>query len=222
MTLLTKFMSAIRDGILLYLLILLVFFPTKLNEILVDAGLEEGSVAGFKWKKKVTSYDIALKDLRASYNDLLEEHNNLVAAVNSNDTAAINDYISESETLNQSAVLASAKASETIESNADIVKKAEVATNETVLWGVVFGGDRSLEAAIPEVTTNAKAHNIPNARVYLRNNSYRSVSSTAIRAEAEAILQNAQQLRSDSYIVNMKNWCPEYLLQDGYFECVPR
>jgi hypothetical protein len=44
-----------RDGSLLILAVLLVVFPRKFNRILVDAGFEEGSVVGFRWKSKLVA-----------------------------------------------------------------------------------------------------------------------------------------------------------------------
>jgi hypothetical protein len=55
------FVALLRDAALLGLAGLLLLFPTKLNDVLVSAGFEEGSIVGFKWKANLLLADEALK-----------------------------------------------------------------------------------------------------------------------------------------------------------------
>ena len=92
---------------------------------------------------------------------------------------------------------------------------------EGATWGVVFGGDATLDAARYEVDVAARKHGIPNAAIYLRNGSYRSVAvGSADRSAAQDILRLARQRRAGAYIVNLKTWCPQTAARDGYTECV--
>jgi hypothetical protein len=75
-------------------------------------------------------------------------------------------------------------------------------------WGVVFGGDTALDAARHEIEVTAPKLEIPNASIYLREGSYRSVSVVEDRSQAEQVLSKAKTRRADSYIVNMSTWCP--------------
>ena len=52
--------SLLRDGSLFLLALLLLFFPARLNSVLVSAGFEEGSIVGFKWGKPITSFKNSL------------------------------------------------------------------------------------------------------------------------------------------------------------------
>ena len=51
-------------------------------------------------------------------------------------------------------------------------------------WGLVFGGDATLEAAKQEVTATAKKMEITDATVFRRAGSFRSVKTFVNRAEA--------------------------------------
>ena len=46
------FISIFRDGLLLILFLLLIFFPSALNDMLSKAGFTQGSVMGFTWEDK--------------------------------------------------------------------------------------------------------------------------------------------------------------------------
>ena len=50
---LKSFFSALRDGLLTLMLLLLLLLPQWVNARLVKAGFVEGDIAGFKWKKEV-------------------------------------------------------------------------------------------------------------------------------------------------------------------------
>jgi len=92
-----------------------------------------------------------------------------------------------------------------------------VAVNDT--WGVVFGGDTTLDAANFEVTKTAARMGINKGEVFRRAGSYRSVKVFTSRSEAEDALGKAQIVRPSSYIVNMSTWCPTSEQKVGYFEC---
>lgn len=86
-------------------------------------------------------------------------------------------------------------------------------------WGVVFGGDRTLEDAKHETTVTAKAMGIGEGVVFRRQGSFRSVKVFVNRAEAEDALGKAKAQRASSYIVNMGKWCPSSVDRGGYYEC---
>ncbi len=86
-------------------------------------------------------------------------------------------------------------------------------------WGVVFGGDTTLEAARHEVTKTAERMGIGEAQIFRRAGSFRSVKVYVSRSEAEDALGKARAVRDTSYVVNMSNWCPNSEEKLGYFEC---
>jgi hypothetical protein len=87
-------------------------------------------------------------------------------------------------------------------------------------WGVVFGGDSTLEAANHEVTKTAEKMGIGRGDVFRRAGSFRSVKVYVSRSAAEDALGKARIIRSDSYLVNMLAWCPSSQQRQGYFECI--
>lgn len=88
-------------------------------------------------------------------------------------------------------------------------------------WGVVFGADRTLSSAQPEVSANAEKWGLVNPRIYLRRGVYRSVSVVKDRAEAEDVLAKAQANAAgrSPYIVNLDNWCPRPRPRADFIEC---
>ncbi len=86
-------------------------------------------------------------------------------------------------------------------------------------WGVVFGGDTSLEAARDEVTNTAARMGIGPGEIFRRAGSFRSVKVYVSRVEAEDGLGKARSVRPSSYVVNMATWCPTSTQRKGYFEC---
>jgi hypothetical protein len=73
--------SLLRDGAIFVLALLLVVFPLQFNSILVNAGFEEGSLVGFKWKSKLVESDKALKDAQTTISDLQAKNDELVKAL---------------------------------------------------------------------------------------------------------------------------------------------
>ena len=72
----------IRDLAIIVFAVLLLLFPIKFNTILVEAGFEEGSIVGFKWKSKLVETNEALEQANVSIAELKAENQELVAAFN--------------------------------------------------------------------------------------------------------------------------------------------
>jgi len=220
--------ALVRDTALLALGILLLVFPTKFNDVLVNAGFEEGSVVGFKWKAKLVESDQALKEAQANITDLAAQNEKLTKAltdVQAKSTDSIEKQrLTELEEENKKLKVASAKVEAnvqaTIAGNAALVEKAQTSSTTIVKWGVVYGGDTKLTSAQYEIGAIAKKFELTNTAIFFRQGSYRSVAIASNRSEAEQLLFKAKNRRSDSYIVNFGKWCPSTSQKDGYVECI--
>ena len=218
--------ALLRDLLLLVIGVLLVIWPAQFNSVLVRAGFEEGSVVGFKWRAKLEESDQALKDATAAITDLKQQNEKLTKAladaqagiVDPAAKARLAELQQESQKLKESTDRVGAAARATIASNAPLVERAQQAMGDTH-WAVVYGGDTKLEDAKYEVTTIAKKLELPNASIYLRQGSYRSVAPAGSREEAEQVLSRAKTRRKDAYIVNLNKWCPNASRKGDYFEC---
>lgn len=124
--------ALLRDGALFLLALLLIAFPTQFNTILVNAGFEEGSIVGFKWKSKLIESDSALKEAQGTIADLQAKNDELVAALadaNSKLTdpalgQRINRLEDENRRLKDSAQQVQSTVAQAIESNVPLVEKA--------------------------------------------------------------------------------------------------
>jgi hypothetical protein len=92
-------------------------------------------------------------------------------------------------------------------------------TDPSGTWGVVFGGDPTIDSANVEVTKTAERMGIGQGQVFRRAGSFRSVKVFVSRSEAEDALGKARAVRPSSYVVNMSTWCPTSEQKPGYFEC---
>ncbi|MCG8343847.1 MAG: hypothetical protein MI685_01650 [Chlorobiales bacterium] len=219
--------AMLRDGTLLLFALLLIGCPQQINKILEEAGFEEGSFAGMKWKSKLAQSDEALLEAQATITDLKEQNTRLsktLAGVRSQVTSTKDKQnIAELSKLNNRIAETSAKVqavvTSTTSANAPLIQKAQVSSGKVITWGVVFGSDRNYQEAKYEVQTVAPQLGLTNAAIYYRNNSYRSVATTTDRLQAEQLLKKAKERRKDSYIVNMASWCKSVKERNGYFEC---
>lgn len=217
--------SLLRDASLFVLAVLLIIFPTRLNSILVSAGFEEGSVVGFKWKKSLVVSDAALKEAQATITALQQKNDQITKALVETQTklndpalkANILKLEEENKRLNASTQAVQASVSNTIDSNATLVDRALSTTD--VRWGVVFGGDPRLKDAEYETKVIAPQLGIPNASIFFRQNSFRSVSRVKNQELAKEVLRKAQQRRQDAYIVDMNKWCLAPATKQDYTEC---
>lgn len=220
--------AVVRDTALLALGILLLIFPARFNDLLVNPGFEEGSVVGFKWKAKLVESDQALKDAQANITDLAVQNEKLTKAL-SDVRAKSSDFLfkqhlTELEDENKKLKVASARVEANVQStiagNAALVEKAQTSSLIVVKWGVVYGGDTDLISAQYEIGTIAKKFDLTNTTVFFRQGLFRSVAIASNRSEAEQLLFKAKNRRSDSYIVNLGKWCPNISQREGYVECV--
>lgn len=222
------FVALLRDLALFVLAVLLLVFPSAFNTVLTNAGFEEGSLVGFKWKSKLIQSDTALKDAQATITDLkaqLDKTSQALADTQAKlNDPSLKDQIAKLEVENKQADIASSKVAAsvatTIASNAAFVEKAQNATSTNATWGIVFSGDSTPNSAKYEVEVVAPKLGIPNASVYFRQGSYRGVAVVESRSQAEQVLYKAKERRADAYIVNMSNWCPSTIEKSGYRECI--
>lgn len=99
------------------------------------------------------------------------------------------------------------------------VQPSPAAPDPAGTWGVVFGGDTTLEYARQEITKTAERMGIGQGEVFRRAGSFRSVKVFVSRSQAEDALGKARVVRPSSYLVNMSTWCPTSEQKQGYFEC---
>ena len=221
------FFALFRDIGFAALAVLLILFPVTFNDRLTKAGFEEGSFAGLKWKVKLVESDAGLKEARIQLNDLVTQlttANNLLkrASLEIRDPKLgtdISNFTSTTQSVNTAAEKVEANVSTIISTNAPLVERVQASGNGQ--WGVIYGGDTSLEMAKYEVESIARKYGIPNASIFQdRNGSYRSVSLVDSPADANQVLQKAKQRRRDAYVVRMATWCPNQIQKDGYQTCV--
>jgi len=219
--------AMMRDFILLLLAVLLLAWPQAINSILVEAGFEEGSFAGLKWKAKFSESDAALLTAQATIDDLREQNEKLNNALSDVKNLITNpkkkEEIASLEQLNirisENSQKVQAAVNTTTSANAQLVQQVQTSAGNVITWGVVFGGDRSLKDANYEIQTIAPKLGLTNAAIYYRQNSYRSVATSTDRLHAEQLLRKAKERQRDAYIVNMASWCPNVIEKEGHFIC---
>ena len=218
--------ALLRDFSLFLLAALLLMFPARLNDILMRAGFEEGSVVGFKWKSGLVESDEALKTAKATIDDLqrqLKQANEALAAAKAAVPAGeLQQRIQKVEDAGRQALTASANAVEatrsTISANAALVDRALQTMSVPGGWAVVFGSDTTLAGARDEIARAGKL-GIGSTGIYARNNYFASLAVVPSREQAQEYLQIARGFRPDAYLTRFSSWCRTPQQQDGYTSC---
>lgn len=74
-------LALLRDSSLFAVALLLLVFPATFNSILTDAGFEEGSFAGLKWKRQFYDTDKELRTAQDTLESLQTQNANLLKAL---------------------------------------------------------------------------------------------------------------------------------------------
>ncbi|PZD70185.1 hypothetical protein C1752_17114 [Acaryochloris thomasi RCC1774] len=132
--------SLLRDASLFSLFILLLIAPTILNERLIKAGFEEGTVAGFKWKKQLSKTDNDLVQAAQqidALNKRVNESNKIIAALEQSESgsqtvnaADAQKQIKKNEVSSTTADTVNSRIQTTLENNTPILNP-EIDTSKT-------------------------------------------------------------------------------------------
>ncbi|NVJ51698.1 MAG: hypothetical protein HWE13_12520 [Gammaproteobacteria bacterium] len=125
-----------RDAAIIILTVLLLAFPIKFNSILVEAGFEEGSVVGFKWKSKLVESNEALSKANESIESLKLENEQLLKALDdANEKLSDSQFKEKVATLkennskvNRATDAVQSNVLDVIESNDPLIQKSNVNT----------------------------------------------------------------------------------------------
>ncbi len=219
--------SLLRDAAVFVLALLLLLFPTRLNEVLTRAGFEEGSIVGFKWKSQLVEADEALKEAQATIGTLqrqLQEASAALAAAREavGEGSALQQRIDGVERAGRALAQSTAAATQAVQSaisaNAPLVERAQQSLPAPGGWAVVFGSDRSLAAAGDEIA-RARALGVQGTGIYRRNDWYASLAVVASHEEAAEYLQRVRTFRDDAYLTRFASWCRTPQPRDGHVDC---
>ena len=217
--------AILRDLIIAGLFILLLAFPAFVNDRLVNAGFEEGSLVGLKWKRRAVATDTQLKEatlqistLRTRLDATQKALNDLERQAPSASRANLAQVQRENEEVARGSDAALVGIRRTISTNERAVAQASETLSDDARWAVIFGGDRTLEAAQHEMG-RAQQAGIPASRIVHRQGSFRSVAILPTREAALAILVRARRLQADAYAVNLATWCPSLQEAGTHYTC---
>ncbi|UWQ38565.1 hypothetical protein K3552_06045 [Leisingera aquaemixtae] len=127
----------LRDLSVIALFAVFLLFPQRLNAILVSAGFEEGSFAGFKWKSKLVEYDATVAELQTALAEAQKVNARLTEALQAAETgpaeAGSTELQREAELVQQDAAAALETASRTVAGNLQLVEQARAQLQEEAL-----------------------------------------------------------------------------------------
>ena len=214
-----------RDAFLMVFALLLIFWPHTFNDILVNAGFEEGSLAGFKWKSgfaetraKLEQAEETLKSLKDANAALTQQLAEAKKFVNDEGLKA---EIPSTEQSNEIIAARSAAVQSSVQ--ATIAQTAQLAnrlpSQLQPVWAIVFGTDTKLDEAKFEIKKAAAAPGLKNARIFLRGGLYLSVVAAGDRSGADDLLAKAKKYRPGAYLINLSSWCPQQVENVDYVAC---
>lgn len=123
---------------------------------------------------------------------------------------------------NQALIVAKSKLTES-KRNETAVRQVNTALNTVDAVGVgrwaVISGDKSLADAQDEVQ-KAQKLGYAHVKIYLRQNSYRTLVEFPTEADARAALSGIRaRLSADAYLRDVDKWCTRQQERGGYFSC---
>jgi len=127
--------ALIRDVFLGAVVFLLLVFPATFNAVLANAGFEEGSFAGLKWKRSFFDTDRALQTAQNTITRLQQDRDRLSEALRQAATTANNpkqkeeiaNIQSKSDQIGQAAQQVQTSVDATLAANVPLIEKARVA-----------------------------------------------------------------------------------------------
>ncbi|MBY6067036.1 hypothetical protein KUW17_09820 [Leisingera aquaemixtae] len=119
----------LRDMSVIALFAVFLLFPQKLNAILVSAGFEEGSFAGFKWKSKLVEYDATVAELQTALAEAQKVNARLTQALQAAE-GGTGELQRDAELVQQDAAAALEAASKTVAGNQQLVEQARAQLQE--------------------------------------------------------------------------------------------
>jgi len=133
------FVSLLRDGALFILAFLLVVFPAQFNSILINAGFQEGSIAGFKWKQNLVDSNDELEKAQVTISGLQNKNDELVKTLAEAKSQLedktlqnkITRQTSENQQLKNKTRVVQSTVSKTLKLNAPLVEKALSTTSQS-------------------------------------------------------------------------------------------
>ena len=133
--------ALLRDGTIFLLAVLLLAFPSKLNSVLVDAGFEEGSIVGFKWKSKLVTANQDLQSAQQQISLLQQRNDELTRHLSDASTKAADPGLKErlakleadNDSLKKQSLALQTKITSTIDSNIPLVERATQSADSTAL-----------------------------------------------------------------------------------------
>lgn len=213
-----------RYGILI-IIIVIIFWPKVLVTWFKSSGLKKLVILGAEFTpeemKSVHNINNDLNDTSQLISNLKTQVNELNGLKNEIIDPKLKQRF-EQQLLILTSTLEGTKIQIKQASNqiAPLINKVEAYEKDTEdKWGVVFGGDTTLDAAEHEINI-AKNKGFKNPKIYLRKKFYRSIIPFESKEEANLHLEEIRtNIRDSAYIVNLTRWCRSSKKENGYYKC---
>lgn len=166
------------------------------------AALRDGSAVNSKAQAQLK----AASDLLSQLNVCFTSQTKLMECAK--DKNLLEQLVSQEKNLQQFQVIASKTSTaidRTLQANASVINQSQLVVGAS-LWGVVFGGDVSKEAAEDEIK-KAEKMGISGLTIYHRQNSYRSLAVFDSHDTAKDAQSRLKQINRGAYVVAVDRWC---------------
>jgi hypothetical protein len=131
--------ALLRDSTIFLLAVLLLAFPSRLNTMLVDAGFEEGSIVGFRWKSKLVTTNQDLQSAQQQISSLQKRNDELTGLLSDANVKAADPGLKErlaqleadNDRLNKQSLALQTNIPTTIDSNIPLIERATASADST-------------------------------------------------------------------------------------------
>ena len=202
-----------RDFMIVLLFLCLLVFPAVINDRLVDAGFDEGSFAGLRWKGRVERSNGELTEAKTQIGALRRRlkvtQASLLAVQSRMPEVAVPNLAQirlENARVEQTSGASLRSIQQTISTNERIVSRGTEALDDDARWVVIFGGDATAVAAANESNGrggSAFQNPDPATAEQLPQRGHPAKPQAAM-----AVLPNARRVRPDAYACDSRARVP--------------
>lgn len=224
-------LDVIRQVLIVLLVLLFLRWPTALKNSLAELGFKKVNIAGAELEvAQVASGETGetvqwLGETSKNIDSVQQQLTSLAERTNNPELKTkLNELNSTLQQSLDTTKNAEQKLNASLDAQTSIIQSA---APQDVLqsgpWGIVMSADKKVDPDAKDEVEKAKNAGFENARIYYRQEWYRTVVEFSTFVEAQAALPQLRAIpnHGSAYLVNMAKWCPRSTDGgDGSWHCV--
>ena len=223
-------LALVRESSIIIVILVILFWPDMLQNVLKKAGFRELDLGFLKWQKEIEAAQQEVQDANQILAQVQKEIGETKESIEViKNTPDLNPVTKENITNLSSKLEKSYNATTVARGNLQqniaaqdkfINEYQKVIPLENGPWAILVGADKDEEAARYELN-QFRRQRFRDVRIYIKSGWYRTVIVFEERSEAETQLKRIKERAESAYIINLSTWCPTSVEKEPgvLFEC---